>query len=47
MLRHLGGVTPRGGMPTADLPFDILLLEPAYGQQRMTEYPVAEATCQR
>jgi len=39
------GVAPRGGALTSDQPFDVRLLEPAYGMQRVREYRLTEAKC--
>jgi hypothetical protein len=47
MLHHLGGVTPRGGALTSDQSFDVRLLEPAYGEQRVKEYRLTQGSCQR
>jgi hypothetical protein len=46
MLRHLGGVAPRSGALTSDQSFDIRLLEPGYGAERLREYRLTEANCQ-
>jgi hypothetical protein len=47
MLHHLGGVAPRGGALTSDQSFDVRLLEPGYGAQRVQEYRLTQANCQR
>jgi hypothetical protein len=46
-LHHLGGVGPRGGALTSDQSFDVRLLEPGYGSQRVQEYRLIQANCQR
>jgi hypothetical protein len=46
MLRHLGGIAPRSGALTSDQSFDVRLLEPGYGAERLREYRVTEANCQ-
>ena len=47
MLHHLGGVAPRGGALTSDQSFDVRLLEPGYGAQRVQGYRLTRANCQR
>jgi hypothetical protein len=47
MLHHLGVVAPRGGALTSDQSFDVRLLEPGYGAQRMQGYRLTGANCQR
>jgi hypothetical protein len=46
MLHTKGGVAPRGGMLTSDQSFEVRLLEPGYGAQRVREYRLTEAKCQ-
>ena len=46
MLHHLGGVSPRGGALTSDQSFDVRLLEPGYGAQRLRGYRITPANCQ-
>jgi hypothetical protein len=47
MLHRLGGEAPRGGALTSDQSFDVRLLEPGYGAQRVQEYRLTQANCQR
>lgn len=47
MLRHLGGVAPRGGALTSDQSFELRLLQPGYGAERIREYHLSQANCQR
>jgi len=47
MLHTQAGVSPRGGALTSDQSFDVRLLEPAYGAQRVLEYRLVQTTCQR
>ncbi|MBV8774769.1 MAG: hypothetical protein JO166_20910 [Deltaproteobacteria bacterium] len=46
MLHTQGGVAPRGGALTADQPFDVRLLDPNYGKERVEEYRMTEAKCE-
>jgi hypothetical protein len=46
MLHAQGGVAPRGGALTSDQSFDVRLLEPNYGMQRVGEYRMTEAKCE-
>lgn len=46
MLHHLGGVAPRGGALNSDQSFDVRLLEPDYGAERVEQYPLTRAKCQ-
>jgi hypothetical protein len=46
ILHTQGGVAPRAGALTADQSFDIRLVEPRYGMQRVREYYLTEAKCQ-
>jgi hypothetical protein len=46
ILHHLGGVAPRGGALTFDQAFDIRLLDPGFGAERVQQYRMTEANCQ-
>jgi hypothetical protein len=46
MLSHKGGVAARGGAAASDQSFDVRLLEPGYGAERIREYHLTEANCQ-
>jgi hypothetical protein len=46
MLHPLGEATPRAGALTSDQSFDVRLLEPAYGEQRVKEYQLTKESCQ-
>jgi hypothetical protein len=46
MLHHLGGVAPRGGAVTSDQSFEVRLLNPDYGAQRMRGYRLTKVKCQ-
>jgi hypothetical protein len=46
MLHARAGVAPRGGALTSDQSFDIRLLEPNYGMQRVGEYRMTKAKCE-
>jgi hypothetical protein len=45
MLHPRDGVTPRRGALTSDQSFDVRLLEPAYGEQRVKQYPLTHGSC--
>jgi hypothetical protein len=44
-LHHGDGISPRQGAPSSDQSFDMRLLEPAYGAQRIREYHLTQADC--
>ncbi len=46
MLHHRGGATPRSGALASDQSFDLRLLDPAYGAQRVGQYHLTAANCQ-
>jgi hypothetical protein len=45
MLRHQGGVSPRGGALTSDQSFVVREFEPENGAQRAHEYPLIRQNC--
>jgi hypothetical protein len=47
MLHHVGDVAPRDGALTFDQAFDIRLLDPGYGAERVQQYRMTEANCQQ
>ena len=46
MLHTQAGVAPRSGELTSDQSFDVRLLQPGYGAQRVREYHMTEGKCQ-
>jgi hypothetical protein len=46
MLHTQAGVAPRSGGLTSDQSFDVRLLQPGYGAQRVREYHMTEGKCQ-
>ena len=46
MLDQRDGTGVRGGAPNSDQSFDIRLLEPGYGAERVAQYHMTRANCQ-
>jgi hypothetical protein len=46
MLHQPDGTALRKGAPTSDQSFDLRLLEPGYGAERIQQYHLAQANCQ-
>lgn len=46
MLHQQDGTAPRKGAPPSDQSFDIRLLEPGYGAERIAQYHITHASCQ-
>lgn len=47
MLYTEEGIAPRSGVLPSDQSFDIQLVEPDYGAERVREYPLTRGKCQR